>query len=110
MVSVFRGSGRVWSVTAQGKMLAPMPWIYLLLNALFVIATSCSCGRVLAERHPMFAGFLELAVAYLVSNACFNIFASPTVFRYQLLPMILLFVFTGVGFALLAQSRTREIV
>ena len=92
-------------------MLAPMPWIYLLLNALFVIATVLFLrSRGLRERHPMFAGFLELAVAYLVSNACFNIFASPTVFRYQVLPMILLFVFTGVGFALLAQSRTREIV
>jgi hypothetical protein len=103
--------GRVWSVTAQGKLLAPMPWIYLLLNGLFVVVTVLFLrSRALRERHPVFAGFLELAVAYLVSNACFSIFATPTIFRYQVLPMVLLFVFSGVGIALIAQSRTREIV
>jgi hypothetical protein len=30
-------------------------------------------------------------------NFCFNVFASPSVYRYQVLPLILLFIFTGCG-------------
>jgi hypothetical protein len=34
---------------------------------------------------------------YLLANAGFNIFAAPSVFRYQVLPLILLFAFTIGG-------------
>jgi len=48
-------------------------------------------------RHPSFTASLKVASAYLFANACFNIFASPSVFRYQVLPLILLFIFTIIG-------------
>jgi hypothetical protein len=48
-------------------------------------------------RHPTFTASLKVAAAYLFANACFNIFASPSVFRYQVLPLILLFIFTIIG-------------
>jgi hypothetical protein len=36
-----------------------------------------------------------------MANACFCIFASPSVLRYQVLPMILLFVFTVCAMSVL---------
>jgi hypothetical protein len=51
----------------------------------------------LRTRPPAFTASLKVAAAYLLSNACFNILASPSVFRYQVLPLILLFIFTIIG-------------
>ncbi|HXB93976.1 MAG TPA: hypothetical protein VNU70_02420 [Puia sp.] len=85
---------RVLSSTIQGRLLAPIPWIYLLLNVFFGLTTMLFLtSRDCRERHPVFAGCVRLAAAYLLANACFCILASPSVFRYQVLPMLLLFVF-----------------
>jgi hypothetical protein len=84
---------RAWSASMEGKLLAPLPWIYLLLNIVFVVATFLFL-RTSSRRHPLFTGCLELVAAYLLVNAGFTIFASPTIFRYQILPMILLLVFS----------------
>jgi 4-amino-4-deoxy-L-arabinose transferase-like glycosyltransferase len=91
------------SATVQATILAPFPWAYLMLNFGFLLV----CGiyffsplRALSAsdpRHPSFTASLKVASAYLFANACFNIFASPSVFRYQVLPLILLFIFTIIG-------------
>jgi hypothetical protein len=41
----------------------------------------------------VFTGSFRLASAFLLANAFFSIFASPSVFRYEVLPMMVLFVF-----------------
>jgi hypothetical protein len=72
-----------------------IPALYIILNVVFVIATLLFlCVRKLRLRHPEFTLSLRLICAYLLANAAFCIFASPTVLRYQVLPVILLFVFT----------------
>jgi hypothetical protein len=89
---------KVWSATAQGRLLAPMPWVYLLLNIGFVVVAMPLLGwdarsRARRARNQVLSRCFQLAAAFLVANACFCIFASPSVLRYQVLPMILLFVF-----------------
>jgi hypothetical protein len=51
-------------------------------------------------RYPFFITCLQLVTGYFLANAGFNIFASPSVFRYQVLPLILLFAFTVGGISL----------
>lgn len=86
---------RVSSATIQGKLLGWIPALYMYLNFLFVIAALFFLSsRVLCQRQPGFTLCLRLICAYLSGNAAFCIFASPTVLRYQVLPVILIFVFT----------------
>ena len=99
---------RVLSATVQAKLLAPMPWVGLFLYVLFVVSTLVFLfsGRCRGS-HPLFLGALELVAAYLLANTIFSIFASPSVFRYQLLPMILLFVFSVCCIGILLDGRGR---
>ena len=91
---------RVWSATIQGMLLAPLPMLYFLLNIAFVGAALLFLPfRVLRERDPVFTGSFRLASAFLLANAFFSIFASPSVFRYQALPMTVLFVFAVCAIA-----------
>jgi hypothetical protein len=101
---------RVWSARVQAKLLAPMPWIGLLLYILFPVTALLFLwsGRCRAS-HPLFTGALELVAAYLLANTIFSIFASPSVFRYQLLPMILLFVFSVCGLGILLDRRDKQV-
>jgi len=86
---------RVSSATIQGKLLGWMPALYMILNVVSVVAALLFLRvRELRQRHPEFTLCLRLICAYLLANAAFCIFASPTVLRYQVLPVILLFVFT----------------
>jgi hypothetical protein len=86
---------RACSLTFQGRLLAPMPGIYLLLNTLFVAAAvSFLPFRSRTSREPVFTGSFRLASAFLLAYAFFSIFASPSVFRYQVLPMTILFIFS----------------
>ena len=90
-------SKRLWvsSATIQGKLLGWIPALYIILNVVFVLAALLLLRvRELRQRHPEFTLCLRLICAYLLANAAFCIFASPTVLRYQVLPVILLFVFT----------------
>lgn len=100
---------RASSFTVQEGLMAPWPWIALYLNLAFIITTLwylSSRGR--GERHPVFTGSLELTAAYLLSNALFCIAASPSVFRYQILPMILLFFFTVAALGILWERKAVE--
>jgi hypothetical protein len=99
---------RVYSATVQGRLLAPMPWVSLLLNAAFVVVALFFLPfRARREHHPVFTGSFRLAAAFLLANACFCIFASPSVFRYQVLPMIVLFVLVVTGGALVMGRHDR---
>jgi hypothetical protein len=100
---------RVWSYTAQAPLMAPLPWIVFFLNIVFIFTTIgyLSSGRR-REEHPVFTGALELTSAYLLSNALFCILASPTVFRYQILPMILLFFFTAAALGIILKRTHVE--
>jgi hypothetical protein len=105
---------RVWSATAQGRLLAPLPRVDLFLYVLFPgVALMFLWSGPDRKLHPLFTGALELVAAYLLANTIFSIFASPSVFRYQVLPMILLFVFSVCCLGILLDRRglrTREIV
>jgi hypothetical protein len=86
------------SVTLQSKVLAPMAWTYTLLNLSFVITALLFLSfRTLRQRNKVFTACFRLASAFLLANAFFSIFATPSVFRYQVLPLIVLFVFTVAG-------------
>ena len=86
---------KVYSASLQGKLLAPMPGIYFLLNIAFGISALLFLPfAALRERDPVFTGTFRVASAFLLANAFFGIFASPSVFRYEVLPMIVLFVFS----------------
>jgi hypothetical protein len=90
---------KVRSATIQGRLLAPFPWFFLGLNVAFGVT-----GILLLVRrrrpYPFFITCLQLVTGYFLANAGFNIFASPSVFRYQVLPLILLFAFTVGGISL----------
>jgi hypothetical protein len=86
---------RVSSATIQRRLLGWIPALYIILNVVGVVAALLFLRvRELRQRHPEFTLCLRLICAYLLANAAFCIFASPTVLRYQVLPVILLFVFT----------------
>lgn len=100
---------RAWSFTGQEALLAPWPWIALYLNFAFVITTLWYLfSRKRREANLVFMGSLELTAAYLLSNAVFCIAASPSVFRYQILPIILLFFFMVAALGILWERRTVE--
>ncbi len=97
---------RVRSATIQSRLLAPFPWLFLGLNGAFlVMGILLLVRRRLIERqgnappgrYPFFITCLQLVTGYFLANGGFNIFASPSVFRYQVLPLILLFAFTVSG-------------
>ncbi|MBS1661790.1 MAG: hypothetical protein JST68_12155 [Bacteroidetes bacterium] len=100
-VSWFAYSGtrvKVRSATIQGLLLAYFPLLYLLLNVAFVVTAFLFLPvRGLRERYPVFTVCFRLVASYLLANAAFCIFASPTVFRYQVLPVLLLFTFALYG-------------
>jgi len=84
----------VYSATIQARLLAPIPVLYLLLTIAFIGAALLFLPFAeVRKRSPVFTGGFRLASAFLLANAFFSIFASPSVLRYQVLPMIILFVF-----------------
>jgi hypothetical protein len=89
---------KVRSATIQATIFAPFPWLFLVLNFGFTgIGLLFFRNPGLRRRDPAFLPCLQLAAVYLLTNACFNIFASPSVLRYQVLPLILLFIFVVAG-------------
>jgi hypothetical protein len=105
-VDWFRYRGRrvaVYSATVQAKLLTPMPLLCLLLNIAFAGAALLYLPfAAVRERNPALTGSFRLASAFLLANAVFSIFASPSVLRYQVLPIIILFVF---GVCAISKSR-----
>ncbi len=89
---------RVISVTLQGELCAPFPWISLVLSAAFAATAGIFLlRRKWRDANRGFSRCLRVAAIYLGMNCCFNVFASPSVYRYQVLPLILLFIFTCCG-------------
>lgn len=100
---------KVRSPTIQRILLAPFPWFFLGLNLAFLVTGILLLARRRSieghdgdccGRYPLFITCLQLVTGFLLANAGFNIFASPAVFRYQALPLILLFAFTVAGIRL----------
>jgi len=90
---------RVCSATMQGRICAPFPWLSLIMTVAFaVLAGIFVVRREVRDRYPAFTGCMRVAGVYLGVNFCFSVFASPSVYRYQVLPLILLVIFTGCGF------------
>ena len=109
----FRYSGlqpRVYSAGLQARLLAPMPWVSLGMNIAFVlVALAFLPSRVWREHHSGYTGSFRLAAAFLLANACFSIFASPSVFRYQVLPLVVLTIFVVSGGALVIPGFFRKL-
>jgi hypothetical protein len=83
--------------TIQGKILSPVPWLFLFVNILF----GGSLAVVLIRRKqynlsPVLMRTLVLAGAFWTINFCFSTYAAPIVFRFQLFPMIIYSAFTLV--------------
>ncbi len=97
---------RVCSTTLQGRICAPFPWLSLVLTLAFAATAGIFLfRRKLRDRYPAFTGCLRVAGIYLGVNICFNVFASPSVYRYQVLPLILLFIFTCCGLFFVIYSK-----
>lgn len=92
----------------QSTLLAPIPWVVLLLNIIFAVVGGIISLRWWRNGRRASAeyGCFWLAASYLVVNAAFSIFASPTVFRYEILPIILLFGFLIAGGSLLRKPQS----
>jgi hypothetical protein len=89
---------RVISATLQGRICLPFRWLSLLLNLAFaLLSVIFILRRGIRDRHPVFISCWRVALIYLSLNFCFNVFATPSVYRYQILPLILLFIFTSCG-------------
>ncbi|NLR66538.1 hypothetical protein HGH92_19670 [Chitinophaga varians] len=87
----------VASINAQKALLFFFPFIFGLLNLAFlglIVKWAVSATRKAADR-PYRDSLLLVFVTLLV-NAGFGILASPIVFRYQVFPMILCFLFISV--------------
>jgi hypothetical protein len=96
---------RVYSATMQARVLAIVPVLYLLSNIAFLVAAILFLPfRALRERDPVFTVYFRLACAFLLANAFFGILASPSVFRYQVLPLSVLFIFAVAGVAKIAKK------
>jgi len=106
----WRGS-RPWvcSATLQGRVCAPFPWLSLLVTLAFgVVAAMFVLKKEIRDRYPAFTGCLRVAGIYLGVNICFNVFASPSVYRYQVLPLILLVIFTCCGFFVVTYRKQQS--
>jgi hypothetical protein len=80
--------------TIQGRLLKPIPWLFLLANIIFCITMIILIAR--ANRYVLSTALLRtllLAGCFWIVNFCFSIYASPIVFRYQYFPMIVFITF-----------------
>ncbi|HVU53951.1 MAG TPA: hypothetical protein VHD83_02810 [Puia sp.] len=86
---------RVKSFTAQRFILGWAPALYLIVNLAFVIA-----GLLLLMKYKRgeFRAAMLLTSVYFVINAAFCILSAPNVMRYQVAPLIWLFVFTLLAY------------
>jgi len=88
--------GTVCSPRLQGYLLMPFRLAWLLLNIAGVLVGIFFLLKGRARFRALPGGLrkgLLLTAVYLGVNAAFSIFATPNVFRYQVGPLILLFIF-----------------
>jgi hypothetical protein len=96
----------VWSATLQGRICAPFPWLSLIMMLAFAsVGGMFLVSRELRDRWPAFTGCMRVAGIWLGMNICFNVFASPSVYRYQVLPLILLVIVTTCGIFVVTYSK-----
>lgn len=83
------------SVTFQGKLFFLYPILFMMLNTYFIgcIIWLLATGRFKKLR-SYFRLTLLLAGVYLLLNFGFSVFTTPVVFRYQVVPFIILFAFS----------------
>jgi hypothetical protein len=86
---------KAWSVTAQAGIIGWAPALFLLINLGFAVAAFLL--HVKYKRGAFQAAILLTAV-YFVVNGAFSIFSTPNVMRYQIAPLIWIFVFTVLAF------------
>lgn len=82
-------------INFQGRIFRPYPLIFMGLNIYFAICALFFLTDRKEKRHTnTFRLAVLLAVAFLVINFGFSVFATPVVLRYQVLPMIILLTFS----------------
>lgn len=90
-------SERVGSLhpSIQGKILSPVPWLFLLINIVFCgLLAFLMARRKKYALSPVLLRTLLLAGAFWIINFCFSLYAAPIVFRFQLFPMIVYSAFS----------------
>ena len=81
----------------QGSILKPMPYWFLLINVTFCLSLMLVfIRRKYYSLSPALERTLVLSGGFWIINFGFSIYAAPIVFRFQLLPMIVLTVFTAI--------------
>jgi len=98
--------GIACSPDLQGRLLGPFPAFYLAINLAFVLGAVwfLISGKGKADRSGFREGLL-MTVTYFAVNAAFCIFATPNMFRYQVAPMIWLFILTLLTYERIVSRR-----
>jgi hypothetical protein len=84
------------STTIQGWILFIFPILFMVINFLVLASSVWLLTRCLKYRKYDLEIPLALIGPLFLANAAFSILASPIVFRYQVFPMILCFVFSFI--------------
>jgi hypothetical protein len=90
-----------YSATVQAVVLEPVTWLFLLLNGAFVV----TAFLVFRGRRIDLITVFKLIGAYFIANAGFCIFAAPNELRYQVVPVILIFLITICGLSIWRADR-----
>ena len=99
---------KVYSATIQAGIFAPFPWFFFIINVVFVITAFLFLGyKDLRARNPEFTACFALIVAFFLINSGFCIFATASVFRYQVVSLILLITFIIYGLSKIRSSPDR---
>lgn len=94
----------VYSPTVQAVLLQPLSWLFLFLNGAFVV----TAFLVLRTGRSANATVFKFIGAYFLANAGFCIFAAPNELRYQVVPLILLFMFTVCGLSAKMHAKIKR--
>ena len=84
--------------TAQGFILQPVPYLFLLANIILCITLAIVIVR--AKHYALSQSLLRtllLGGSYWIINFCFSIYATPIILRYQYFPMIVIITFASIN-------------
>lgn len=83
-----------WDKNFQGKLLAPYPIFFMLLNLVFAAALiRFFVVKTYKQTGKQFLYIILLVGSFFLVNMAFSIFTAPVVFRYQVFPMVVLVAF-----------------
>jgi len=83
------------SANIQGKLFYIYPILFMVLNFYFMIRMCwLFLSKGINKLTPFFKTTLIFISFFLFANFCFSVFATPVVLRYQLIPLIFLFIFS----------------